>query len=136
MQKLLLVVALLGLLVSGYLLVAYASAGPILCVGGHGCDTVRASKWSALLGIPTPLYGIIYYLLLGIGAALWAPANWEKLRVPLFLLTGVGLAVSGWLSYLEAFVVGAWCAWCVASALLATVAFVITWFGSMRRVLP
>lgn len=125
-------IAVLGLLVSGYLFVTYTSGGPIACGVGHGCDTVRASEYSSFFGIPTPAYGLVFYLVLAIAALLATPANRRWIRWPLSLLTGIGLAVSAGLTYIEAFVIDAWCVWCVVSALLALAAFILVWFRSWK----
>lgn len=119
-KYLLFATAIVGLAVSGYLFVAYTTGGPITCGVGHGCDTVRASEYSSFFGIPTPVFGLIFYLLMAIGVII---KRWDLLK----WLTLGGLIVSGYLTYLEAFVINAWCFWCVVSAILSVVAFVIVW---------
>lgn len=126
-RALLLILALLGLMVSGYLLVVYVSGAQIVCGMGHGCDDVRASAYAWILGLPVPAYGVAYYFALGILAVLWSARNALSLRWPLAMLTAVGFVASMWLTYLEAFVIEAWCQWCVVSAVLATLAFVLVW---------
>lgn len=121
------VLALLGLLVSSYLLYWYIQGGPITCSGGHGCDAVRASVYAGFFGIPTPAYGVAFYMLLCLGALLMSPMPSPWLQYSLLLLTGTGLAVSAYLTYLEAFVINAWCWWCVVSAVSATLAFLLVW---------
>jgi uncharacterized membrane protein len=48
--------------------------------------------------------------------------------VPLgiFGIAAVGVAFSGWLTYLEALVIHAWCQWCVVSAILITLIFLLS----------
>jgi uncharacterized membrane protein len=48
--------------------------------------------------------------------------------VPLLLLGGgaVGVAFSAYLTYLEAYVIRAWCQWCVTSAILMVLAFLFS----------
>jgi uncharacterized membrane protein len=41
--------------------------------------------------------------------------------------SGIGTVFSLWLTYLEAFVIRAWCQWCVISALIVTIIFVASW---------
>jgi uncharacterized membrane protein len=123
MRQLLFAVAIAGLLVSGYLFITYTSGGPITCGLGHGCDTVRASEYASFFGVPTPVYGLVFYLLLAIGVII----RWQR---GLLLLTTGGLVVSAYLTYLEAFVVEAWCTWCVASAVITIAAFVLTLYSS------
>lgn len=120
-------VAILGMLVSGYLLMAYLSEGPIVCSAGGGCDAVRASSYSFIVGVPTPAFGLLYYLLLALGAISVRERNKKVMRAAYLILTGVGLAVSAYLSYLEAFVILAWCMWCVSSAVLTLVAWALVW---------
>ncbi len=129
MHKLLLAVAVLGMAISGHLLIEYQSAGPMVCLAGQGCDTVRASRFSSFFGLPTPSYGLAYYLVLGVMAAVWTPAQARLLTWSLSLLTGMGLTASAYLTYLEAFVIAAWCSWCVISAVLTAVAFWAVWFN-------
>jgi uncharacterized membrane protein len=52
--------------------------------------------------------------------------SWAKSRfVPLALLGGgiIGVLFSAYLTYLEAFVIHAWCQWCVSSAIIMVLAF-------------
>ena len=43
-------------------------------------------------------------------------ADSRRLSLALLLLTGWGAVFSGWLTYLEAGPIGAWCQWCIGSA--------------------
>ncbi|OGY35817.1 MAG: hypothetical protein A3E36_03645 [Candidatus Andersenbacteria bacterium RIFCSPHIGHO2_12_FULL_45_11b] len=127
MHKGFVAISFIGLAVAGYLFIIYTSPIPVTCIAGEGCKAVQASRYSSFFGIPTPAYGIAYYLALGILGALWTP-NWTKqFRLMLVILTSSGLAVSVFLSYLEAYVVQAWCSWCISSAILTIIAFALTW---------
>lgn len=119
-------VGIVGLLVSSYLLYTYVTGGPILC-GDGSCEVVRASEYASIVGIPTPLYGVVFYVLLIVGALLWVPPYEARRRYALLILTGVGLVVSFGLTYIEAFVIHAWCRWCVVSAVLTVIAFLAMW---------
>ena len=127
MRKLLFAIAIAGLLVSGYLLVTYVTGGPIVCNNSHGCEIVRASQYANLWGLPTPFYGVLFYLLLAVGALLLTSSHDRLARYLLTLHTSIGVLVSAWLTYVEAFVIEAWCQWCVVSAVLAVIAFIIVW---------
>lgn len=133
MNKPLLLIAFLGLLVSGYLFVTYVSPIPIVCGPSGGCHTVQASQYASHFGLPTPAYGMLYYFALGIMASLWNKDNTRVLFPLIVFTTGTGLAVSAYLTYLEAFVVQAWCTWCVVSAMLATAAFLYIWLHPKMR---
>ena len=49
----------------------------------------------------------------------------RRLSQVLVMMTAAGVLVSLWLTYLELFVINAICMWCVVSAVLATILFVI-----------
>lgn len=112
-----------------YLLASYLSSGPVPCSITHGCEIVRTSDYASFLGLPTPLYGVIFYFALGLLAMMCTPANASRLRWPLRILTLIGLVVSAWLSGIEAFVIHAWCLWCIISAILSLLAFLVVWVG-------
>lgn len=127
MHKGLVIVSFLGLVVAGYLTITYASNAPIACISGEGCLVAQLSPYSSFMGIQTPIYGLIYYFALGIIAALWSEDTRQKLQLPLAILTSAGLGVSILLSYIEAFILHAWCSWCVVSAVLTIIAFIMFW---------
>ena len=132
-RKFLILIAIAGLIISGYLAYLYAVQVPIPCSTDGGCDIVRESDYAQFFGIPTPWYGIVFYLsLLGL-VEFWDGEIRGRLFLMLKLLTLSGLLVSLFLTYLEAFVVLAWCSWCVGSALLSLSAFVLVWFVGGRR---
>ena len=60
----------------------------------------------------------------------WAHARWVPLV--LFGVSAVGVAFSAYLTYLEAFVIHAWCQWCVISAILVTLIFLLSLPGLRR----
>ncbi len=127
MHKGLLTVSFLGLFISGYLFIVYTSGAPVTCVSGEGCTVAQLSDYSSFASIPTPAYGMVYYFALGILSALWSNETMHRLRMPLAILTSIGLGVSIFLTYVEAFVIHAWCSWCVGSAILTLLAFAIVW---------
>lgn len=108
--------ALFGLFVSLYLLWVYTSpAHPMVCLG-TGCDAVRTSQFAHLLLIPVPAYGVAYYGILS--ALLFAEpfAGTFLLRRLILALSVIGALVAGGLTAIEAFVIHAWCVWCIAQA--------------------
>lgn len=126
MHKGLVGISFLGLLLSGYLFIVYISPEPIPCISGQGCKIAQQSKYAAFLNIPTPAYGMIFYLALGVLGALWSDATKKKIVPLLVLVVSSGFLVSLFLTYVEAFVLYAWCSWCVASATLVLIATLIT----------
>lgn len=125
-------IALLSL--AGVLLASYLTMynlgflGEIQCTIG-GCEKVQTSKWATFLGMPVAAWGLGAYVtlfvisLLGIQPRLMR-ARWVALA--LFGISAVGVIFSAWLTYLEAFVIHAWCQWCVISAILITLIFLLS----------
>jgi uncharacterized membrane protein len=120
------VIALGGVFLSTYmLLVKLGFIGELAC-GVGACDRVQASPWAVFAGLPVPLWGVLgYALILGLALAGIQPGLQRKRFIALGLLatTGVAFAFSMYLTYLEAFVINAWCRWCIASAIMATTLF-------------
>jgi uncharacterized membrane protein len=127
--------ALLGLIVATYLsLWKVGAIGTLACGTGGGCEAVQTSPYADLLGIPVAFYGVGGYLaLLGTALAGLQPP-WVRRQSPtvaLVAMSGLGVAFSVYLTYLEAFVIHAWCRWCVASAVIVTGIFVVS-LGGLR----
>lgn len=122
-------VALTGVFVALYLtLFKLGYIGTIACAVGS-CETVQASKWSTFLGFPVGAWGVGYYVaVLAIALAGLTPrlVDSRPLSQLLVGVTGFGLLFSIWLTYLELFVIHAICQWCVVSAILAAVLFVLS----------
>lgn len=124
----LLSLSVLGLFVSLYLWWEYTSPSrPMACLGG-GCDAARASSYAHLMGIPTPVLGVVMYsilILLVFGEALLGTAWASWLRLAMVGVSAVGFGASVFLSGIEEFVLHAWCVWCATSALSVTGIFVL-----------
>ncbi len=119
-NRLVFILSLLGLGVASFLFYEYSITGPIVCPTGGGCDIVRASAYSRFLGISIPILGIAYYLMM----ALFSVVHSHKLpaRVLSRLKLVSALAAVGfgtYLTYLEAFVIKAYCFWCVTSFIIS-----------------
>lgn len=129
-------VASLGLGVSVYLAWFYLRNEPVPCSTSFwhaGCFIVQESSYASLLGIPIPLWGIAYYLTAMAVALRGVWFSWVVRTKLLLLVTGGGFLFSLSLTFLEAFIIRAWCVFCVASALVATGLFVIA-IGASRGV--
>lgn len=115
-------VATLGVGVATYIAIAEAGGGSPTCLaGGGGCRTVAESSYSELVGINVAIYGIVGYL------AILATAFFvsDAARFGGFALALGGFGFSVYLTYLEIFKIEAICQWCVASAVLMTILFLL-----------
>lgn len=122
--------SLLGIFIAAYLtLYHFGYIGTLACSGSGGCATVQLSKWSKLLGLPVATWGLGYYATVFALSILGLQDRFTESRplaLALVWLTGWGAAFSGWLTYLEAGPIGAWCQWCVVSAIVAALLFVVS----------
>jgi uncharacterized membrane protein len=123
------VLALIGWLVSAYMgAYSFGLTGDIIC-GSGGCNIVQDSPWARLYGVPVPALGLAGYGALLIAAiAGLQPALVASRTISLILVAAatIGLGFSAYFTYLEAFVIHAWCRWCVASAVVTVLIFLFT----------
>ncbi|PIR42417.1 hypothetical protein CO058_02445 [candidate division WWE3 bacterium CG_4_9_14_0_2_um_filter_35_11] len=108
---------ILGVLISTYLLQSKLFGSEILC-GVSSCGIVNNSNYSEILGIPVSAFGLLFYT----GMAVLVVLKYRRL---FFLGSIVGVLFSAYLTYLEAFVLHAWCQWCIMSAWIAFSLFVV-----------
>ena len=111
------VLALVGLGIATYLLAVRVLGEAPACGPLKGCETVAASEYATIAGIPVALFGVLFsVVLLGACLAWWRRAD----RRALYAAYGLGLAgilAVFYLTYLELFVIEAICVWCVSYAL-------------------
>jgi uncharacterized membrane protein len=125
---LILILAILGMGISFYLTNLYLFGGIVPCGASGGCAAVKASPYAWLLGVPIPMWGAVAYGAIT-GVAVWGLAmrrlgEWGRLG--LFGLGLAGLLFSGYLTYLELYVIHALCRWCLASAGIMLALFLAT----------
>ena len=121
-------ISLLGLFLGVYLtLYKYGIIGTLAC-SVSSCEQVQTSRWSMFLGVPVATWGAGFYVMMLVLSIAGLQPRFEQSR-PLSLVmlaaTGWGVLFTGWLNYLEAFVIHAWCEWCIGSALMVLVLFVL-----------
>jgi uncharacterized membrane protein len=114
--SILVILAVLGAALAGYLAITKLSGEVPLCGPLRGCETVNTSEYSEFLGIPLALFGVAYSVVALIAAVAWWRAGDRR---TLYLLYGIGLLgliLVAYLTYVELFVIGAVCVWCVGYA--------------------
>jgi uncharacterized membrane protein len=121
-------ISLAGLFLGVYLtMYKFGIIGSLACNVGS-CEQVQTSRWSVFLGLPVATWGVGFYvLMLALAIAGLQPRFMDSRRLSLvmLLLTGWGVVFTAWLNYLEAFVIHAWCEWCLGSAGMVLVLFVL-----------
>jgi uncharacterized membrane protein len=116
-----LVLAFCGLANSAYLMQHEASGTPLLCSIQNlsGCNIVAASQYSRVLGVPVAEYGVIFYGIIFILAALELAIFQRLVRRILQAASLIGAIVSLCLTLVQVFLIGAFCIYCLASTIIA-----------------
>jgi len=133
------VLALVGIFVSAYLSLYHLGGIGTLQCGFGGCDLVQASEHAYFLGLPVALWGLGgYATIFGVAMAGLQPrwANRRTISLALVGLSAFALGVSAYLTYLEAAVIHAWCQWCVVSAVLVALIFLLSLAGLRPAAAP
>jgi uncharacterized membrane protein len=131
------VIAIVGMLVSSISLYHHFSTSKTsFCTFGESfnCDLVNRSSYSTLFGLPVALIGILGYLLVLALATVYR----DKAETPMILLIVSlgGFGFSLYLTYIEGFVLQAWCILCLtslASILSVAVLSALSVTKSLRR---
>ena len=132
-------VALVGVFVAAYLALYKAGVIGTLACGTGGCETVQLSKWSVFLGFSVAMWGVGYYVVILLVALAQLQDRWmasRPLSLAMLLLTGWGVVFTGWLTYLELFVIRAICRWCVGSAVIVVILFALALWDYRSAKLP
>lgn len=124
--------SLAGAILSAYLWQAKVGAASLVCGPVGDCVTVNASAFSEVLGVPVALLGVLMYgALTGLSLVTWRrPAT--RLSQYGFALALAGALFSLYLTLVEAFVIRAYCVWCLTSWILIT-GIAWTWGRALRR---
>lgn len=132
-NRILLVLACAGLFVAGYLSMAHWMGANVACGIGDGCDTIANSQYARIpfnlqkQGIPVAVFGMLAYAFL-VALTLTRSIRGDasgKLTSLGTAFSGLGFLLSMALMYVSFGVIGATCTWCVASAVIMTVTFLM-----------
>jgi uncharacterized membrane protein len=126
----LIVLAVAGLIDSLYLSWLKVTGNTAACSGIGDCETVANSRFSEIGGFPISILGVLGYLLIIVLLLLELrrPKWGEPLTMAVFGITLVGTLYSAYLTYLEVAVLQAICPFCVVSAIVMTLLFVLSIF--------
>ena len=113
-------VALVGVLDAVYLTVGHLSGRSLRCVVVSGCDEVLSSRYATLPGdVPLAALGALAYFTVFSLATLSA-FGYARARTLLAPLVAAMFAATLWLLYVQAFVLRAFCTYCLLSAAVTT----------------
>lgn len=124
---LLYVCAVIGLLDTLYLIYHKLRGTDVACIGfpKAWCKKVQYSSYSKTFGIPNSVAGFGMYA--AIFGLTYAYAAGAASALPVVAVVTFGFLFSMYFTYIQAFVLRAFCTWCVLSAVNFTILFLAAW---------
>lgn len=132
----LIALSFVGFLVSAYLTAEHYSGGVPPCSLVEGCEVVTTSQYSAIAGMPISIFGVLYFLALIILLIAYADSGNKRFLKLAFIanIPGAGMAIA--LIALQAFVIKAFCIYCLTVDISSLVIFVgmakIFWYNKNK----
>ena len=115
--SILVLLAVLGIAVAGYLAGTKLSGALPVCGPLQGCETVATSEYSEIMGVPVALFGVAYSVVALVTSLVWWRGGDRRALYLLYGMGLLGLLAVAYLTYLELFVIEAVCIWCVGYAI-------------------
>jgi uncharacterized membrane protein len=127
-------VSIIGLADSIYLTVEHLSGRTVRCTIVSGCSEVLSSPYASVRGFPLAAAGAFAYFLV-FSLATLAAFGYRGLGKLLTIIVGAMFLTTLWLLYLQAFVIGHFCQFCLLSALVTTTLTVLVMYpkGETRK---
>jgi uncharacterized membrane protein len=133
-NRLIFIFSLIGFGVAIYITLAHKQVVNLPCGPEGGCETVandvaaKGLSIPALQAIPTAAFGALMYVAMA-SLAMVRVAATSKSVVGMAgslirLIASMGVVITAWLTYREAFIIHAWCRWCVGSAVILILIFI------------
>jgi uncharacterized membrane protein len=117
-------ISMIGLGVAGYLSYVEVTHSEAVCVPVGNCNSVQQSPYAVLFDfLPIGVLGVVGYIFILIAWFIqyYSPSYMRNAAaITLWIMAFIGVLFSIYLTFLEPFVIGATCAWCLTSAIIMT----------------
>ncbi len=123
------VLGVCGFLVAKHIRNHKKKATPLVCMVGFDCHTVVHSDYSRFFGIPVEILGMLYYAFVALtyGVLIFLPnITPDIFGVFMIILSKVAFLFSLYLIGVQLFILKKGCSWCIVSALISALIFVLT----------
>lgn len=119
--------SLVGATIAAYMAFVEVTGAEAVCGPVGDCNRVQSSPYASVAGVPVGVLGLVGYLTLG---GLWvvaerSPARRARAHRLVWAMALGGVAFSIYLTFLEPFVIGATCIWCLNSAVIMTLILLV-----------
>ncbi|NDU76555.1 Vitamin K epoxide reductase [Actinomadura sp. DSM 109109] len=131
------VLTLVGLGISVYLTISHYDEGALVCSASKtvDCHAVTTSEYSALAGIPMPLYGLAFFVGFAVLITPWAlRSTWPPLRWGRIASVSVGVLFVVYLVTVELAILHKICLWCTGVHAITVLLFLLVLADEFRRV--
>jgi uncharacterized membrane protein len=125
-------VALVGVADALYLTVHHYTNEPVPCSLVEGCETVLTSQYAEIGGVPLAAFGSAAYFI-AFALALLAGFGNRSMWTLFGVQSAIMAAFAVWLIYLQGFVIGAFCQFCLLSAATSFTLFILFLISKARR---
>lgn len=101
----------------------------LVCPIGSDCNAVITSRYAKFLGVPLEYWGMFYYavIIAAYVILIFAPQLLSEIFLSgLIMLTAAAFFFSLYLLFVQAFLLRQWCIWCLLSAMLSIMIFIIS----------
>jgi len=128
------IVSLAGIADAAYLTIHHYTAEPVPCSIIEGCEQVLTSPYATIGGVPLAIFGALAYFTAFSLALLTVFGNkitWKLFGAQVVIMAGF----TAWLIYVQAALIGAFCQFCLLSALITTtllIIFVVSLFTNRK----
>lgn len=125
---LILILAFCGIADSAYIAESISTGTPLICNIGNldGCNIVAQSPYSVLFGIPLADYGLLFYGILFLLAAIEIAVVSKLIRRLIQAVAILGFIASVVFVYIQVELIGAICIYCMASATITLLVFLLS----------
>lgn len=126
------IVSLAGIADAAYLTIHHYTAEPVPCSIIEGCEQVLTSPYATIGGVPLAIFGLLAYFTAFSLALLTIFGNrmmWRLFGAQVIIMAGF----SAWLIYVQAALIGAFCQFCLLSALITTTLLIIFVVSLFKR---
>ncbi len=118
-----------GLGVALYIYYTKKHGKQLVCPVGSDCNVVVNSRYSKFLGVSLEYWGMFYYavIIAAYVVLIFAPHLLSEFFLSgLIMLTAGAFLFSLYLLFVQAFLLRQWCIWCLLSAMLSIMIFIIS----------
>lgn len=128
-----LILGFLGFIVATYLTILHYKNIIPPCSLTSNCEKVLTSQYATIGPVPVALLGSVFYLLI-IGVCILLLTNYKKSYLTAFnFIAAVGFTVSLMLLAIQAFIIHAFCQYCLTSEAISTGIMVLAWLNSKKK---